>query len=131
MWKAVAILLLALGLLSACAEERSPSTTQAAGSAIVPPPPDLSFLATLDGTCQVASLPSVQLTAAEACWVEALVAECSPASDCLARCLTSGQGRLIGGGCWHACSFPTQHFAGWREPAAAERCRALGRVNGT
>lgn len=90
----------------------------------------MSFLDALDGTCAATPAKNIALSAAEACWVEALSAQCSPANDCLARCLSSGQAREIGGGCWHVCFPNASAYASWQEPAGSARCGALGRVDG-
>lgn len=63
----------------------------------------------------------VELTERERCQVEAFGASCDPVSRCFANCLLSGEGRLIGGGCYHAC--------GWvYVPSAKAFCPAATKV---
>jgi hypothetical protein len=88
---------------------------------------DMSFLDRLDGTCDVEPSATVALVPAEQCWIDMLAAECSPANDCLVKCLASGEARTIGGGCWHVCFTDASDYARWREPTGGFRCRWLER----
>ena len=53
--------------------------------------------------CVGLAQPKIQLTTYERCALRAFAARCTPDDACMIRCLTSGQGRNIGGGCWHVC----------------------------
>ena len=53
--------------------------------------------------CAAMAAPKVQLTTYERCALRAFAARCAPDDTCMIRCLASGDGRNIGGGCWHRC----------------------------
>ena len=136
MWKIVASL--SFFFLIACGAPDTPVPRQTQATRPPPPemtvfdasPPDMSFLDALDGTCKETVADGVVLTAAEACWVKELAAQCSPANDCLVACLASGQARQTGGGCWHVCWPNVPGFDSWQEPRGAAQCKALDKVNG-
>ena len=135
MWKIVALAVSIFWLLAGCNDSPAPSASAPpSGSTLpsvyIPPPPDVSFLKTLNGRCAAQPGPQVVLSAAEQCWVKELAAHCSPANDCLISCLASGQGRRIGGGCWHVCWPNVPGFDEWQAPTRSARCKSLGHVNG-
>ena len=86
---------------------------------------DDSFLDRLDGNCRASKVQPVALNDREHCFATALSAHCNPTNDCLVTCLVSGQGRDIGGGCWHICFQDAHSYARYQEPPSAARCRSL------
>ena len=129
MKKLSAIGLMALVMVAACTEQtasQSPVTPPQTPS----PPPDFSFLEGSTKHCSARLVLAANVSAAERCWIETLSARCNVGDDCLVSCLASGQAQNIGGGCWHVCSQPPTRLTDWSEPASAEECRSIGRVNG-
>ena len=53
--------------------------------------------------CVAMAVPKVQLTTYERCALRAFAARCTRGDECMVRCFASGDGRNIGGGCWHVC----------------------------
>lgn len=94
-----------------------------------PPPPDLRALRGVPGIC-IAEPKSSDLTAAEKCWLDVLSKRCAAGDDCLTTCISSGQGALIGGGCWHVCSQPPNALEAWSEPEAGRVCSWIGNIHG-
>jgi len=45
----------------------------------------------------------VILSPQDQCWALILRRRCNPYDKCILKCLLSGDGRSIGGGCWHLC----------------------------
>jgi len=45
----------------------------------------------------------ITLTRQEQCWVRALSERCDLHDQCVVKCLLSGEGREVAGGCWHLC----------------------------
>jgi len=56
----------------------------------------------------------------ESCWLKLIRARCGSEDACLATCLARGEGRRIGGGCWHVCG--TYRVVDWEEPEGWSEC---------
>lgn len=92
-WLGVALLLLSSGCSS-----RHDAAPGEEGNA--PPPPNVGAITEFQ-SCSVA--PSRELDSREKCQIEKLAARCLPADDCLVQCLSSADGKKVGGGCEHVC----------------------------
>jgi hypothetical protein len=65
------------------------------------------------------------LSSKEKCEVESLRARCNAADDCLVTCISSPDGRNVGGGCAHVCFDTLHNFREWKEPAGWGQCSTL------
>ena len=74
--------------------------------------------------CAAMAVPTVELTTYERCALRAFAARCNRDDGCMVRCFASGDGRHIGGGCWHVCyaytGVPMEPL-----PPGQEACEAL------
>ena len=66
---------------------------------------------------------SVELTTEKRCVVDASRQRCNKDDQCIIRCLLTGSGRNIGGGCWHRCFAYTG--IRWTSPPGMEACDVL------
>ena len=74
--------------------------------------------------CVGMAVPKVQLTTYERCALRAFAARCTSEDSCMIRCLASGVGRNVGGGCWHLC-YAYTGVAMYPLPPGQEVCEAL------
>jgi len=119
-------LIVGLLLLAACGESPKSLNDHNSRAALLPAPPlGPDFRDTLDGKCLANSITPVTLNDYEDCLITELSRQCNPQNDCLISCLVSGQGRQIGGGCWHMCFSDIASFNAYHEPSGAARCRSL------
>ena len=88
-------------------------------------PPDMAFLAQPFNHCKTGPASGVRLTEKEVCQIDKLKGRCTPADDCLVACLASGQGRQVGGGCWHICFQTKFDLSKWASPTGLSRCETF------
>ena len=60
-------------------------------------------LAVFPEACVVPQATLDSLTERGRCWIRALGQRCTRNNACMVQCIASGQGRGVGGGCWHTC----------------------------
>jgi hypothetical protein len=86
---------LALFMLASCATSSSKRHVEAQASRQCEEP----------GNCATLTLaPGVVLSPREACWASLLKSRCNAHDTCVLKCLLSGEGRTVGGGCFHICA---------------------------
>lgn len=120
------ILVAELLFFTACSESPYAQHGENPPAAALPaPPPGPDFRDMLDGKCVASNINPVALNDYEDCFVTELSRLCSAANDCLISCFVSGQGRQIGGGCWHMCFPDVSSYNAYHEPPQAARCRSL------
>jgi hypothetical protein len=94
-------LLLALApLLSACSDD-APAPAPASPSTIAIEAPDVGGPAT---SAHCRARPRRPLSSRERCEMDAYAANCTPAADCMVRCIASPDAVTVGGGCEHVCA---------------------------
>jgi len=88
-------------------------------------PPNVGFLLQPYNHCKAKPAAGIQLTEKEACQIDKLKNRCTPADDCLTACLASGQGREVGGGCWHLCFDNKFDLSKWTSPTGISQCETF------
>ena len=74
------------------------------------------------GTCvetTTCTPPPAVLDDEEKCTVALLEARRGAGDDCLITCMKAGEGRCVGGGCWHLCRTPMDT---WKQPPGWSDC---------
>ena len=116
----IVCLLLALTLGVCDAPVADPSNSQGAIEATGLPVLDVGDV---DNFNSCNATPRRPLSAQDVCKLEILVKHCTPAADCLVSCISSPDGRQVGGGCEHVC-FRGPHD--WSErPQSIDKCDSL------
>ena len=74
------------------------------------------------GPADCSDLPeaSVELSERDRCRVFLLAARCTVADKCLVACIRNGEGKNIGGGCFHICNAYRQWV--WEPPTGWDTC---------
>jgi hypothetical protein len=100
-------------VLSSCATNKKPAYRPEAAA------DSWQFQLTVGGT----PTPEMEAVLAdlEACLARSLEIKGAAQDACLIGCLRSGEGRNVGGGCFHVCNYPMQS---WTPPAGWDECKA-------
>jgi hypothetical protein len=99
--RTIRFLLLALApSISACSND-VPASAPASPSTIAIEAPDVGGPATF-AHCR--AQPRRALSSRERCEMDAYAANCTPAADCMVRCIASPDAVTVGGGCEHVCA---------------------------
>ncbi|MFC5491373.1 hypothetical protein [Dokdonella soli] len=112
--RATAAALLLSILMQACGAETGERVAQLS--------PKLDFLNQQFNHCKALPAEGVSLTSRESCLIEKLRERCDIADDCLVSCIASGQGREVGGGCWHICFEVKNDLSKWKPPQGMDSC---------
>jgi hypothetical protein len=119
---AFAVVLVAL---VGCGEKDTSSNAETAISdAPERAPPDVGDITHFHGCT---ALPTREVSPYEACLVDRLRAECTPAADCVLTCMASPNGIEVGGGCDHVCFGYNVHHQWEERPKAMDECRDIAR----
>ena len=102
---------------SSCSSKRESKRVEPTDAAVC----GLKFLK-IDGKCvetKTCDPPPVVLDSEERCLIGLLEARGGERDQCLVECMKSGEGRCVGGGCWHMCRTPMDK---WEQPPGWDRC---------
>ncbi len=88
-------------------------------------PPNMAFMEQPFNHCKTQPASGIQLTEREVCQIGKLKRRCTLADDCLVACLASGQGRQVGGGCWHICFETKFDLSKWTSPTGLSWCETF------
>jgi hypothetical protein len=118
MWRSVVLGLLTVLTVGACSSQ--PRRVRVAMPDELP--------CAVSHNCTSVPADGIDLSEGEQCWLSLVATRCSAIDKCIADCLVLGEGRDVGGGCFHICGNVfsltdqgTVHCI-WDDPDGWDRC---------